>query len=364
MSSRVGPAIPPASSGRPRLALVADAADGLGQDALAFPGEHTLLLRAPLPLASQRQRLAAAGFAVEDLIAEPLETVHVALGPELAPGEYLVAVVRRTEMDAWAPRAAQEGLRLVPDTLGLPIPTENSWSLREIGGRVLVRCADGTGFATRVETIETFWRAAGKPQILFFGGRLPEAMPAGATGLTPAGPTEAAARFDLLQGAYARSGGGLGRAARRLAAVLAIGLLAHGAVMAAEIFALQRIAETREAELRAAIAALAPGLPADLPLDAALRRALPEAAAQGGFLPLLAQVASALEPQGEMLGFRSLGYDAASGSLSLLVEGPDLATLQQAEADLAAAGLAVSAGAASTGEGGAEVRFVVGGSGA
>ncbi len=353
----------PDGSGRPRLALVPDDVT-LGPKALPFPGELALLLRVALPLASARQRQSAVGFAVEDLIAEPLDAVHVALGPELAPGEYLAVVVQRREMDVWAARAREQGLRLVPDTLGLPIPPEGTWSVREFGGRVLVRCADGTGFCTRIEALGAFWRASGSPQVVRYGGLLPEELPSGATGIMPAGSSKATAGFNLLQGRYAGENRAAHRLALRLACVALAGLLLHVAVLAVETVGLQRLAAARASELRAAIAEVAPELPADLPLDQAMRRALPVARPAGGFLPLLAEVATVLTPAGDQLAFRSLAYDAAGGGLALLVEGPDIATLQGVEADLIAAGLAVTAGAASVRGDRAEVRFVIGGPGA
>ncbi len=353
----------PDGPGRSRLALAPDGMT-LGPKALAFPGELALLVRMPLPLTTTRQRQSLVRFAVEDLIAAPLDAVHVALGPELGPGEYLVAVVQRDEMDAWAARTTEQGLRLVPDTLALPIPPEGAWSALELGGRVIVRCADGTGFCTRIETLGVFWRAAGSPQVLRFGGSLPDDMPSGATGIMPASPSKATAGFDLLQGPYAPQRRGVRRMASRLAIVACAGLLAHGGVLAVETAILQRLAAARETELRATIAEFAPGLPRDLPLDQAMRRALPVAGPASGFLPVLTDVAAALAPVGAQLEFRNLGFDAAGGSLSLLVEGPDIATLQSVEADLAAAGLDVTAGAASVSGDRAEVRFVIAGSGA
>ena len=107
----VRPAETPAHAARPDLRPVATGDGGpvdvgLGADAVALPSELAHILRVPLPLVAHRQRQAAAGFAVEELIAEPLEASHVVLGPELRRGEYLVVVVAPREMAAWAGRAA------------------------------------------------------------------------------------------------------------------------------------------------------------------------------------------------------------------------------------------------------------------
>ena len=358
-----GPSADPAAP-RSRLSVVAASEPGLGSDALALPGEDALLVRIALPLASHRQRQAAAGFAIEDLIAEPLDATHVVLGPELAPGEYLVIAVRHSVMRAWAGQPGGVGRRLVPDVLALPVPAAGSCSVREVHGRVLVRRADGTGHACHATGFEPLWRADGSPQIVLYGGRLPEGLPVSATGLMPVVATPEALAIDLLQGTYAAEKDGRRRLFVRLAAVLVAALAAHGGILALDAAALQRIATTREAALRTEIAARVPALPAALPIDVALRRAMPAAAsAGGGFLPLMATVAAALQPVASDVSMRSVAFDGTDGSLAMSVEAADLATLQRVETGLGAAGLAVTSGVATTGNGGAEVRFVVRGAG-
>jgi general secretion pathway protein L len=363
MSARSRPGESPVPAARPRLRPVAPAGaapaeTGLGAGALALPTELAHILRVPLPLASHRQRQAAAGFAVEDLIAEPLDASHVVLGPELGPGEYLAVVVAQREMAVWAARATA-GQRLVPDVLALPVPADGCCSVRETDGRVLVRRADGTGYATRSECLEAFWRADGAPQIVLYGGRLPDTLPIGAPGLMPPGPTAEAARFDLLQGAYARAGIGPRRVLARLGAVIVLALAGHSAIVGAETVALQHVAQDRETALRAALTARVPDLPASLPLSEAMLRAMPRAPEPaGGFLPLLARVSEVLGGTGDEITLRNLAWSAEDG-LSLSVGAPDLATLQRIETDLRAGGLAVSPGVATTGGGGAEVQYVI-----
>lgn len=345
---------------RPRLSVVETVAAGLGPDALALSSEDALLVRVALPLGSHRQRQAAVGFAIEDLIAEPLDASHVVLGPELSPGEYLAIVVRHDVMAEYA--AGAHGQRLVPDVLGLPVPAQGGCSVREVNGRVLARRADGTGFATRAAAFETFWQAEGAPRIVLFGGRLPDGVPVSATGLMPAGPPPEALDVDLFQGRHARNETG-GRALARLGIVAALALIAHAAILSLDTFALRGIARDQEAALRAAIALRLPDLPATVPLDVALRRAMPTGGGEAGFLPLLAQVSDALEPVAGKIALRDLTFDAGDGGLALLVEAPDLGTLQQVEAELGAAGLPVSSGVATTGNGVAEARYMIGGMG-
>lgn len=351
---------PEAVRRKPRLSVVETVDMGLGADAMALSSEDALLVRVALPLASHRQRQAAAGFAVEDLIAEPLEASHVVLGPELAPGEYLVVVVRHAVMERYAAGASRQ--RLAPDVLALPVPAPGSCSVREVNGRVLARRADGTGFAARAAAFETFWQAGGAPKVVLFGGRLPDSVPVSATGLMPAGPPPEALGMNLFQGRHARGGAPRRRALTRLGAVLALTLAAHAAILGLDTFALRGIARDHEAALRARIAARMPDLPATVPLDAALRRVLPaeSGAPDVGFLPLLARVSDALQPAAADISVRDLTFDAAEGGLDMLVEAPDLATLQQVEAALGAAGLLVSSGVATTGNDAAEARYRIG----
>lgn len=351
----------PVPAARSPISLVQAPEAGLGPDAIAVPSEGVTLARVSLPLATQRQRLAAAGFAVEDMIAEPLEAVHVAVGPELASGEYLVAVLRRTAMDTWAAKTDMRRKRLVPDVLALPVPVPGSVSVREGRGRVLVRRADGTGFATRVDAFETFWRAEGAPQIVLFGGGLPEGLPVGASGLMPAVATPEAMAFDLMQGPWAPGHGKGRKMALRLAAILGVTLAVHVGILGAKMIATQRIAAERVASLRAELVSRVPGLPADADLDVALRRALPSAhdTDGAGFMPLLSRISVAMLSAVGPVSIRNMQFIAAEGSLAILVEAPDLATLQGVENSLLAAGLMVEPGVATTGNGLAEVRYVI-----
>lgn len=329
--------------------------------AIALPTEEVTLLRVPLPLATHRQRLAAVGYAVEDLIAAPLDSVHVALGPELGPGEYLVVVLARDRMAAWAAKTGPTRKRLVPDVLALPVPNPGDLSVREAAGRILARRADGTGFATRGEAFETFWRIEGRPQVVLFGGRLPDAVPVSTSGQMPWAAPPDALSLDLMQGQLGRDSRRHRTLWQRLAAVAGIALLAHLGILGAKTFALQRIAAERETELRAQLASRIPGLPEGTPLDLALRRALPtgQEGDPGGFTPLAARVSEALLPTVGSISVRNMTFTAQDGSLSILVEGPDLETLQQVEGSLAAAGLTVEMGVATTSDGLAEVRYMI-----
>ena len=340
--------------GHSRLTLHGADDDGVGSDAIAIPCEHVLLARVKLPLTAARQLQTAVRSAVEDLIADPLDEVHVVRGPELEQDDFLVAVLSHAVMEEWAPCADARHSRLVPDVLALPVPPMGSLFVREAGGRVLVRLADGTGFATRSLAFPTFWRAAGMPRIVLFGGQLQGELPISGVQSMPAGPPPEALTFNLMTDRYARKGG-LRRTLKSVAAVAVLALIGHLALLGAETVVLGRIAEQQEALLRDE-----PVGPSAI-LQSPLQKADPTGGwpASSGFLPLLAQVGGALTMFDEEITVRNMTFDADVGELAILVEGPDLAALQAMEAQLGDAGLNVSAGAATSSGGTAEMRLVI-----
>jgi general secretion pathway protein L len=117
---------------------------------MLVPTEQVRLLAVDLPLASRAKRMEALPFAIEDRIADPIESVHLALGMEIAPKRYLVGVVRHDVMESWVARADEAGLghaAMVPDALALPVPGEGAWAVDLGETRAVVRAGDGTGFA-------------------------------------------------------------------------------------------------------------------------------------------------------------------------------------------------------------------------
>ena len=181
---------------------------------------------------SHRLRQAAAGFAVEDMIAEPLDVSSRGSRPRTRAGR----IPRRRGPaggDGDLDRAdRRRAARLVPDVLALPTPGRRQRlgaRSQRPGARAPVRRHRLRD--VRLAAFETFWRADASPQIVLFGGRLPEGVPVSASGLMPSGPTSEALGFDLMRGGYARDSGGWRKTLLRLGAVLALALAAHLAIL-------------------------------------------------------------------------------------------------------------------------------------
>ena len=326
-----------------------------------MPGEEVFLLTVALPAMTAAQRRATVAYAIEDRIAQPLDLVHGVLGPQVPgsqdPGLWLVAVVSHAAMSARLAKAMSAAVPLVPDVLTLPVPVAGAWSVLAQASRVLVRLPDTTGFATTPALLPVFWAAGGKPQMILYGGVLPAGVPVTAQAVLPAGGVPLPPGFDLRTGRHSPRGAGVPRGARAVAAVLALALAGHLALLALDVTGLGRIAAQREAALRQALGT--PAQPVAGDLDAALASTLAARipAPAGGFLPLLAQAFAAIGAQSGTVTVKTLRY--AQDSLSLTLEAPDLAALQAVQGAFSEAGLAVAAGPATSANGAAEAQMTL-----
>ncbi len=329
-----------------------------GNAVVLVPTESVLLLVVDLPLANASQRRAALPFAIEDRIAEPLDSVHIVLGHAVAPQTFLAAIVRHDIMTGWLATFAAAGLgdaRIVPDALVLPVPPVGAWTIMPDGDHVVVRTDSGTGFAVPASRFMALWVAGGSLPCTVFGAdsgldlpmaTVAEAMPDLALLRSPP--------IDLRAGPYAAPARALPRVLRRAAAVVGLGLLAHTLILATDTYTLGKQATARRTATEALLRATLPGTP----LSADLDRLLPSGGGSGRLLPLLARVAVALDPVGG-LTWTKLGWSAADSSLTLGVEAGDIGGLQRAQAALASAGLAPVSGAVTAGQGRAVGDLIV-----
>ncbi len=365
--SKAGQTVPEA--GQPTLALVTSTAQRGGLPAgiitlpiaqspglvapagvALVPTEDVLLLSVALPAMPAAQRRAAVGFAIEDRIAQSLDDVHVALGQQRSPGVWLVAVTARSVLS--------DAINMAhwPDVMLVPVPRAG-WAVWVGSGRAVVRLPDGTGFATASDTLRAFWTAAGSPAVTLYGGTLPAGVPSTAQADLPVTPDPAIAGFDLRAG---RQGAGKGqlwpKGAGALLAVLLMAAFAHLGVIVADVIALTRMANERQVSLRTELQ-----LPVDADLDAALTQALSarQTDATRGVLDLLTRAFAAIGDQAGRVFLQEFRYVASDNSAVLSIDAPDLATLQAVETALNAAGLKVTAGAATSSDGAAQVQMTL-----
>lgn len=290
-----------------------------GPATLLVPTEQALLLAVDLPLSSRAKRLEALPFAIEDRIAEPVESVHLAIGAEVSPKRYLVAVVRHETMLRWIAEAESVGLghaAMVPDALTLPVAgLESAWMADSQRGRVLVRSHDGAGFACDELIFATAWQAAGKPPVMAWNQHGPAEVPIAGVQIDSKPLSERVRNpaIDLRQGIYARRRAGLSNAWRRAAWIVGIGAAAHAAILLADTVALRIIADRREADTRALVQQTAPGMALQGDLATSVAALLPVGGGGGGvpqtFMPLVSRISAALAPVGA-INARALEFQA------------------------------------------------------
>jgi general secretion pathway protein L len=343
--------VPPRLRRSDRPDRSADSVKRPAADISFVASEEVLLLAVPLPKMAPAQRRSVAGFAVEDLIAQPLDQCHVVLGPQVkadaAGGVWLVAVVGLAVMEEIVRAHAGSQAALLPDVLALQVPDAGAWSVLAQEARVLVRLPDATGFAADRRVLPALWAAAGRPRIVLLGGVLPEDLPVAEQAVLALAPDPALRALDLRRGRFARRGGGLPLGLRSLGLICAVALLGHLGLLVLDVLGLGRIAATQEATLRAALEAQGVTVQGDLVTSVTAVLAAQQPAKTGGFLSALSDTFTALKPQADTVQIKDLRYTR------------DLAALQTAETALSSAGLGVTAGAATSANGAAEVEMTL-----
>ncbi|CAL1692190.1 hypothetical protein MMB232_02350 [Brevundimonas subvibrioides] len=319
-----------------------------GPTTVLVPSEDVLTVAVDLPFATRAQRVSALPFALEDAVAEPLATLHFALGTEVAPRRHIAGVVRHARMQGWIALLTEADLDpaiLMPDSLTLPLPPQGVWVVRVEGGRCLVRTDTGAGFALPLSALDGAWTAAGRPRLIPLGDALPatfaEAVGSETLHLGTLGePVVVLPPLDLRQGPYAATRATSASALRTLALVAGAGVVAHIALLGLDTFLLDRMADRKEAEARSVLQAVAPATTPDEDIVAAADRIVPNAGSGvRPFTRLLAQTSGAL-PGAGAVAFNSATY--APGSLDMVVVVSDAATLDRAVQALTASGLTAS----------------------
>lgn len=115
---------------------------------LLAPGEEVTLRAIELPVRGGEQALAAARFAVEDDLAQPLEELEVALGPRGKTTRRELVVVSRERLSTWTATLVAVGVEAdsaTPDYAALPLDPGKILAV-EHRERLLVR-GEGLGFA-------------------------------------------------------------------------------------------------------------------------------------------------------------------------------------------------------------------------
>lgn len=330
--------------------------DDIAAHVVVLPAEQVSLHRVDLPVRSSRQRRAALPFALEEAVAAPIETVHFAAWGRAPDGTLLAAAVDRAVLEAAVAEAPHAPV--VPEQILLAPPSDAGWTTHRAGDRVLVRTADGLGFAAHLDELESLWQISGRPSIANLAMDLPPAFKAANAPMAQAPQLSELAAYDLRQGAY-RPSLGLERPMKWLAASVALAMIGHLWLAMADVQAQATLADALRQDAAAALEARLPGAQPDSDPALLNRQITAQFAPRHGsaFLPLMDVVSSAWIRDGAAVDIQQLSW--SDDVLRLVIEARDLDALQGAEASLANNGLSVSSGSATADAGSARAEFLV-----
>ncbi|MCH8498623.1 MAG: type II secretion system protein GspL [Marinobacter sp.] len=129
------------------------------------PGDQALFCVADIPAKQTRYVQQALPFAVEEQIAQDIDTVHLALGPRQEKG-FRVAAIDRARMAYWYDMFSDwQGMQLeglFADSSLLPI-RDTDWALCLDGEHALMASRDGEWFRVRAENLSIFFQSIAAP---------------------------------------------------------------------------------------------------------------------------------------------------------------------------------------------------------
>lgn len=317
-----------------------------------MPGTRVSLFTVNVPVRNAQKALQAVPFALEDKLAEDVETLHFALGTRRTDG-YPVAVTTRAAVQEYLRILGDAGLtpaELIPDMLALP-PRPEQLLLVQEDARVLARFADGHALCTDAalaplliekylaslpeaqRTLKTLVHASESTdtQILetaLSALQLPvtrELLPDGALMLMAAGYRERAF-INLLQGEFNRQGGyqeqwRRWRPAALLAAACVVLILVQQGV---SYFSMRHALHTLNTQIQSLFVTAMPDMqrvsdPNVMQIVMQRRLTALGGGGNSGPLSLLADAGGTLQQQN---GIQLTGFSFHAGVLQLQVQAP------------------------------------------
>jgi general secretion pathway protein L len=340
-------------------------------------GADVRLAQIKVPARQPAKVLQAAPYALEDQLAEDVETLHFALGERLPDGSFAIAVVALSRLHEWlAPFRARDLLpwSLIPETLALPWDG-TAWPVLAERGQITARTGPCAGFSCAPEDLEIYLQLAesgvphplriiptrGVSQDFTLLQRPLELLPGfdDALGVLVRSLRPGQA-INLLQGAFSQreSLERFWRPWRLAGGLLAAACLLGVAVNAAQALRLGHALNRQQAANEARFEQLFPGeRVASLPMStqvALKQRMLRAAGNPAGVFFLLQQAAAAL---GQNTGLELRDLEFRDAALFLDLHGTDLQSLEKLRGWFAAHHACVlEVLSADSGEGGVQIH--------
>lgn len=341
-----------------------DQAQPGGSWTLVLPVEAVTACAVNLPTRKTRWLRQALPFAVEELLAEEVELMHLALGEQLADGRHRVFAVRRSWLAGWLALCTTAPAAIAVDADLLPGP---GTALLPLHGRWLLGGENVTRMALQAQDWAQLSPMCVQPQIAWCDSQQPALHPVDES-MAVAEPfawlAQQPLRNNLAQGEFAPASSNVQwQRWRPLLGLVGLWLVLQWGFNLAQGWHLQRQAD----DLAAASAALYQELfPQDsklVNLRAQFDQHLQAATGSGQtrLLGLLAQVSEALAAEGGQVQISQVDFSEARGDLAMQVQAAGFAELERLRERLQDSGLVVQLGSASREEAGVSARVVIGG---
>ncbi len=335
-----------------------------GNWTLVLPVEAVTACAVNLPTRKARWLAQALPFAVEELLAEDVELMYLALGEQLADGRHRVFAVRRSWLAAWlalcptAPQAIAVDADLLPGPGTALLPLYGRWL---IGGenvtRMAVHAQDWPQLSPLCAHPQIAWCV---PQHLVpqpVDERFPVAEPFVWLAQQPL-------HNNLAQGEFAgHSSNGHWQRWRPLLGLVGLWLVLQWGFNLAQGWHLQHQANEYAAASAALYQELFPQDSKLVNLRAQFDQHLQASSGSGQnrLLGLLAQVSGAVAAEGGQVQISQVDFSEARGDLALQVQAAGFAELERLRERLQESGLAVQLGSASREGARVSARVVIGG---
>ncbi|MEN2506653.1 type II secretion system protein GspL [Stutzerimonas stutzeri] len=334
---------------------------------LVLPAEVCSAVAVNLPTRKARWISQALAYAVEELLAENVDDLHLTHGDALDDGRRRVIAVRRQLLADWLADLQAQGLTIVAIHVDADLLPRDGTQLMVIGTRALL---GGAQEARLAFDLQQWPHLAGQCPSPRHGHGTPDEAPPLLDDYQPVDDpfrflaAGRAAALNLAQGDFAvkAAGSGLGRwkpALVVLALVLAVQLIFN----LVQAWSLERQAERYAQSSRALYGELFPEDRRIVNLRAQFDEHIGQrAGGPSGFMRLLDEVALAMT-EGVAVTVSQLDYNQARGDLALQVRASDFATLEQLRQRLGETAENVQLGSASRDGDAVSARVVVGGRG-
>jgi general secretion pathway protein L len=335
-----------------------------GSWTLVLPVEAVTACAVNLPTRKARWLRQALPFAVEELLADEVELMHLTLGEQLADGRHRVFAVRRSWLAGWLALCPTAPQAITVDADLLPGP---GTALLPLHGRWLMGGENVTRMALQAQDWPQLSPLSAQPQIAWCDPQNPAPQPVDdhmAVAEAFVWLAQQPLRNNLAQGEFAvQSSNGQWQRWRPLLGLVGMWLVLQWGFNLAQGWHLQRQAENYAATSAAFYQELFPQDSKLVNLRAQFDQHLQGSAGSGQnrLLGLLAQVSGALTADGGQVQISQVDFSEARGDLAMQVQAPGFAELERLRERLQESGLAVQLGSASREDAGVSARVVIGG---